>query len=205
MRSVVTEERACQLVLETGEGPSLAVISCELSGRGDYWVIVANSEDYVLHGKLEALLLGVNAYLVHVVTGAITVVGSAQRWEDVVDDVHDLEVAAGRHYVLAPTCDPGDKRATVHLHQRLGCSLLEARYLLSPVGRDWLTGARRVLATARASLHAQGIATEIVLRAEAGTAAVVTADATWSLLSERIRRSAWHSPRLNEETSVDAE
>lgn len=203
---MVTEEQARQLILAAGEGTPLVIMSCELSERGDFWVIVANTEDYVSHGKLEAMLLGVNAYLVHVGTGAITVVGSAQRWEDVIEGLHDLEVAAGQFYVLVSTGDQDDKRETIRLHQRLACSLRDARYLLSPAGQHWLTGTRRALAAAQALLHAQGIATEVVLRPDAGGAIVLeSAEVTWPVVSEHICRRAAHCPRLDSTVGTDSE
>lgn len=202
---MVTEGQARQLVLAAGKGTPLAIMSCELSERGDFWAIVANTEDYVLHGKLEAMLLGVNAYLVHVDTGAVTVVGSAHRWEDVVDDAHDLEVAAGRFYLLIPTGDQDDRRETIRLHQPLACSLVDARYLLSSARGGWLTGTRRALAAAQTLLHAQGIAAEIVLRPDAEDAVVLeSADVTWPVVSEHICRRAAYRPRLDPKVGTDA-
>lgn len=58
-----------------------ALISCELSGDGDHWIVRVNSEDDVLHGRFERCYVGVNAYLVNVMSGEIETVGSAQSVE----------------------------------------------------------------------------------------------------------------------------
>ena len=187
---MVTEEQARRIVLATAEDIPLAVNACELSPRGDYWVIEANSEAWVLHGEFRDMLVGVSAYLVHTVTGALSLVGSAQHWQDCVEDLHDLDVANGRHYVLGPACTADDRRAAMHLHRQLACSLVDARYLLT-AGRNWLTGTRRTLIAVQAALRERGIATEIELMPEAGAAITpMVKDATWELASACIRQRA---------------
>ncbi|MBX9401507.1 hypothetical protein K4L06_09295 [Lysobacter sp. BMK333-48F3] len=188
---MITEEQARQIVLTTAEHIPLAIYGCELSPRGDYWVIEANSEAWVLHGEFSDMLVGVSAYLVHTVTGRLSLVGSAQHWPDCVEDLHDLEVADGRHYLLVPGCDADDKQAAMHLHRQLACSLLDIGYLLSPAGRNWLTGTRRALAAAQAVLQERGIATDIVLMPEADAAILVEVqDTSWGHVSLLVRRRA---------------
>jgi len=188
---MITEEQARRIVLATAEDVPLAVYGCTLSPRGDYWVVEANSERWVLHGDFRDMLVGVSAYLVHAVTGALSLVGSAQQWQDCVEDLHDLDVAAGRHYVLVPGCDPHDRQAAMRLHRQLACSLLDSRYLLSADGRSWLTGTRRVLATVQAALQERDIAADIELMRETGAALPVTVDdASWDSMAPLIRRRA---------------
>lgn len=161
---MLTQQEACDLVLARFTRTRGAVSACRLDPRGQYWVIHANSYEYVVNGRSDRCLVGVGAYLVHIASGRLTTTPSYETWHESIQDIYDLDDAAGAHYVLRPDCAPGDKRAIVHLHRRLDCSLIDARWLLDAANRDWLTGTGRCLRHARAELAKHGIQTQVVLQ-----------------------------------------
>ena len=103
---MIAEEDAKAIILDmlnSREHKDTFVIqSCALSPRGDYWIIRANSEDYVLRGMGEKCYVGVNAHLVSTLTGDTELVGSAASVESYLQDKYDLAAAGDQHYVLAP-------------------------------------------------------------------------------------------------------
>lgn len=160
---MLTERDACHLVLHELDHPEAFVVqSCSLSTHKYYWVVRANSADYVLRGNVSQCYVGVNAYLVDVRTGAIDIVGSNESVHSYLQDKYDLREAAGRHYVLRAAFARSDKRAIIHLHQALACTLQRAREL-SEEDCDWLTGIRGHLRDAQELLRQKGIATSIEL------------------------------------------
>ena len=165
---MVTAEEAKSIILRLCEGSSpderFAIQSCEPSPSGDYWVVRANSEDFVVHGVFERCYVGVNAHLVKTASGAVETVGSGQSVEQYLEDKYDLERAAGSYYVLQPSFDKTDKVALINLRQKLGLSLQESIALLSMGRSQWLTGKRSVLKHAQDLLCEQGIEVDIVLR-----------------------------------------
>jgi hypothetical protein len=167
MASMITPTAAQQIVLDriTRSDVKMCVQSCESSPRGDYWIIRANSEDYVVHGRTERCYVGVSAYLVDSRTGALEIVGSGAGWQQYLQDKYDLEAAGDGRYILAPDFGFDDKRAVINLRQRLDCSLELVRAMVSD--RAWLTGKLRVLKCAKGLLEKQGISTAI--RIEPGT------------------------------------
>jgi hypothetical protein len=164
---VITAEDAKSIILRRSrtdeDGLQLAIQSCELSPHGDFWVIRANSEDYVIRGMWERLLVGVSAYLVNVNDGTVTVVGSGQSWQELLQDKYDADAAGAMQYVLEPTFSRDDKMAVINLRQRLECSLQSALEMLSPDHRQWFTGSRGLLLNVREKLKEKGIETAIVL------------------------------------------
>jgi len=163
---MTTRQEACDLVLAEFTQEPGAISACQLDPRGRYWVIHANSYEYVVNGRWEHCLVGVGAYLVHIASGRLDITPSYETWEESIQDIYDRDDAAGAHYVLRPSAAPGDKRAIVHLHQRLQCSLIDARWLLDEANRDWLTGTGRALRRACANLDKHGLDTQVVLRSD---------------------------------------
>lgn len=189
---MITEDEAIAKVLAIGDadGVPLAIMACERSPRSDYWVIRANSEAYVVDGLFDRMLIGVSAYLVRVADGEITLVGSGQLWQEVLQDKYDAAAAGAMHYVLEPTADRHDKAAMLLLRQQLRCSMQAATRLLSDEYRGWLTGLRRRLLIAQTVLGEKGIDTRIVLRRYADNAPEMDDRITsWDMLAARIRSS----------------
>lgn len=162
--------RLCEVGAQHGR---FAIQSCELSPRGDYWIVCANSEDYVVRGMLERCYVGAGAHLINRASGCVETLGSAQSWQDHLQDKYDLEAAAGAHYVIVPGFDRTDRAALINLRQRLSLSMQDAIALLSPARLHWLTGSLRSLRRAQRLLRDKGIDTEIVLRQDALCGAVV--------------------------------
>lgn len=147
-----------------------AIQSCEFSKQGNCWVVYANSEDYVLHGRDEHCYIGVNAYLVDQESGSIEIVGSGQSVEQYLQDKEDLRNAGHCSYVLEPAFDKTDKSQLIHFRQALECSLQFALQMVSPENRGWLTGKLSALRDAQANLEKRGIPTRINLLPSAGGA-----------------------------------
>lgn len=188
---MISEDEAKAMVLRVGEdrwdGLRLAIQSCVHSPRGDYWVICANSENFVLHGDWSSLLVGVSGYLINAESGELTVVGSGQSLEIALQDMSDKEAAGSLHYVLQPAFDRSDKAALINLRQHLQCPLRAAIALLSADHRNWLVGDRRLLISAQTVLGEKHIETEISLQADPGGAAVLQHEVTnWDALVERM-------------------
>lgn len=180
---MINEEQAKALVLHRCEtfsqdGERFAVQSCALSGNGDYWIVRANSEDFVLRGIHERCYVGGNAHLVNTASGDIETVGSAQSVEQYLEDKYDLIQAGDKHYVLEPNFGRDDKATTILLRQKLDCSLQRAIEFLSPVSRCWLTGKKSTLRKAQDMLAREGISTSIQLQAEPGSALQID-DSVW--------------------------
>ena len=189
---MITAEDAKAIILRRSrsddDGPQLAIQSCELSPRGDFWIIHANSEDYVVRGIWERMLVGVSAYLVNVNDGAMTVVGSGQSWQEFLRDKYDEDAAGTMRYVLEPTFFRDDKRAVINLRQRLECSLQTALRMLSPGHRQWLTGVRSLLLDVQDMLHERGIETAIVLLPSAeGAIEIDHSIWHWNAVASRMR------------------
>lgn len=188
---MISEQEACDRVLARFVDTRGAIASCRLDPRGEYWVIHANAYEYVVNGRSEHCLVGDGAYLVHIASGRLTITPSYETWHESIQDIYDLDDAAGAHYVLRPDYAAGDKRAIVHLHQRLGCSLIDARWLLEDANRSWLTGTGRTLRDARKALGAHGVATQVALQDDLQGALSLTPQ-TWAvdMLLERLRERA---------------
>lgn len=166
-----------------------AIQCCVLSERGDYWIIRANSEAYVVHGRSEYCYVGVNAFLLDVVSGEIETVVSGNRVSHYLQDKYDIRNAAGQAYVLEPAFERSDKAAVVRLRQTLACRLPHALALLSPEHRSWLTGRRRVMQWAQRELVAKGVATEVMLRRGSGGALYIPEQIWhWDLLLAELKR-----------------
>ncbi|WMJ02620.1 hypothetical protein RBU55_13960 [Pseudomonas chlororaphis subsp. aurantiaca] len=195
---MLSAQEACAIVLALYDGtlrdgkPERFVIqSCELSSKGDYWIVRANTEDCVLHGMTQYCYVGVNAHLVNVVTGARETVANCFTVEEYLQDKYDLQAAAGNLYVLTPAFARDDKPALINLRQKLACSYPETLKLLGEQ-RQWLTGKRRQLQEAQRLLASQGIATSIELQIEAAGAIAIGveawhSDAVLKALRSRLR------------------
>lgn len=151
--TMISRETAQAMVLRRSEGDPLseryekfAVQSCELSTRGDYWIVRVNSEAYVLHGQVERCYVGANAHLVDVASGQIETVCSGQSVGSYLQQKYDIESAAGMHYTLQPTFGRSDKAAIIRFRQTFACSLQSALRLAMPEHRSWLTGSRHLIA-----------------------------------------------------------
>ncbi|WP_091803130.1 hypothetical protein [Lysobacter sp. yr284] len=189
--AMITQQEACDQVLAGFTGTRGAIASCELDPRGQYWVIHANAYEYVVDGRSEHCLIGDGAYLVHIASGRLTITPSYETWHESIQDIYDLDDAAGAHYVLRPDYAADDKRAVVHLHQRLGCSLIDARWLLEHANRSWLTGTGRTLRDAQKVLGAHGVATQVVLQDDLHGALSLTAQQwTVDMVLQRLRERA---------------
>ncbi|MEI2431842.1 hypothetical protein RDV84_09535 [Lysobacter yananisis] len=188
---MISEQEACDRVLARFVDTRGAIASCRLDPRGEYWVIHANAYEYVVNGRSEHCLIGDGAYLVHIASGRLTITPSYETWHESIQDIYDLDDAAGAHYVLRPDYAAGDKRAIVHLHQRLGCSLIDARWLLEDANRSWLTGTGRSLRQARELLAAHGVETQRVLQDELRHALLLTPQQwTLDMMLQRLRERA---------------
>ncbi|MBP7451595.1 MAG: hypothetical protein KA914_02240 [Ottowia sp.] len=180
---MIDADQAKALVLRRSEAACqgrdrFVIQSCTLSEHGHYWVIRANSEDFVVRGILERCYVGVNAYLVNTASGEIETVGSGQSVEQDLEDKYDAIVAGAKHYVLGPNFDKTDKAAVIRLRQKLECSLQRAMHLVSPESGCWLIGKRRTLSNAQAMLQHEGIATSIQLQESPGSAVPID-DSVW--------------------------
>ncbi|ALN60091.1 hypothetical protein GLE_4750 [Lysobacter enzymogenes] len=188
---MISEQEACDRVLARFVDTRGAIASCRLDPRGEYWVIHANAYEYVVNGRSEHCLIGDGAYLVHIASGRLTITPSHETWHESIQDIYDLDDAAGAHYVLRPDYAAGDKRAIVHLHQRLGCSLIDARWLLEDANRSWLTGTGRNLRQACELLAAHGVETQRVLQDELRHALLLTPQQwTLDMMLQRLRERA---------------
>lgn len=180
----IDRHQAEQIILEMlnrdPQGERFVIGSCELSPRGDCWVITANSAAYLEEGDLGAMYVGVNAYLVDCENGGVEIVGSGEQVEDVLQDRYDRLDAGGRHYVLRCAIGRDDKPGLIRIHRVLGCSLTEARLLVSDSGRGWLLGRRRALQQAQSLLDEQGLEADIVLLNEPLTAVEIE-EPPWNL------------------------
>ena len=190
---MIDEDQAKVLVLRRCEAPSqgrerFAIQSCELSERGDYWIVRANTEDCVLRGMWERCYVGANADLVHTVTGQIETVGSGQSVEAYLEDKYDVAAAGAMHYVLSPDFGKDDKTAIIRLRQKLACSPQRAVQLVSPALSSWLTGTRRTLLQAQALLLDEGIATSIRLQESPASAVPIDSILHWRELKPALDR-----------------
>ncbi|MBN6110698.1 hypothetical protein [Xanthomonas bonasiae] len=191
---MIEADQAKALVLRRSEASCegrerFAIHSCTLSERGDYWIVRANSEDFVLRGIQERCYVGVNAHLVSTASGEIETVGSGQSVDDYLEDKYDAAKAGTSHYVLGPDFDKNDKADVIRLRQKLECSLQRAMQLASPEFSCWLTGKMRILSNANAMLRNEGIATSIRLLENPGSA--VTIDNSvwyWAALKSALNR-----------------
>jgi hypothetical protein len=180
---MIVADQAKVLVLSRCEASSqgrerFAIQSCTLSEHGDYWVIRANSEDFVVRGIQERCYVGANAHLVNTASGEIETVVSCQSVEQYLEDKYDAARAGGKHYVLGPDFDKNDKAGVIRLRQKLECTLQRAMQLVSPESICWLTGRLRTLRHAHAMLQCEGIATSIQLQEIPGSAVAID-DSIW--------------------------
>ncbi|MGR2707945.1 hypothetical protein B7453_08430 [Pseudomonas sp. IB20] len=184
---MVSAQQASASILELFKGsirdgrPQRFVIqSCELSSDGNFWVIRCNTEDYVVYGKFEYCLVGVNAHLVDVRTGSHETVASCFSVDEYLQDKRDVHAAAGKCYVLVPVFSRESKEAVINLRQKLQCSYPQSFALLSSTGRRWLTGTRRYLEHAQRLLAIEGIATGIELESDP-SGAIAIGPETWHI------------------------
>lgn len=191
---MIDADHAKALVLRRSEAVSqgrerFAIQSCKLSEQGDYWVIRANSEDFVHHGIQERCYVGLNAHLVNTASGEIDTVGSGQSVEQYLGDKYDAARAGTKHYVLGPNFDKNDKASVIRLRQKLDCTLQRAMQLVSPESSCWLTGKRRTLGHAQALLLREGIQTSIRLQQSLGSAVEIDDSVWhWDLLKSALNR-----------------
>lgn len=153
----------CEHILANGSTEKFAIQSCELSPCKNYWVIRCNTEDYVLHNIWYRGNVGINAYLVHIQSGEIETIGSAQSVDDYLQDKLDLANAGNRKYVLVPLFNRLDKKTLVHFKQWLRCGISDAIKMLSNNRKKWLTGKKRELQFTQKLLSEINIQTDIVL------------------------------------------
>lgn len=161
-----------------GEPERYVIQSCELSPRGDYWIVRCNTEDCVVHNNFSRCLVGVNAHLVDVNSGEVSVVCSAMSVDDYLQDQYDLAMAAGNVYVLGPAFDRSNKAGLIHLRQKLQCTYAEVFALLADDRVHWLTGTARILRDAQRLLASQGIQTHVSVSPDAQGAVSVGVE-TW--------------------------
>lgn len=171
---MLTQREIESLVLHicSSDAAPCAIQSCELSADKTYWIVRANSAQYVLHGRSEFCLVGVNAYLVDPSTGEIEVVGSGCSVEQYLGDKQDVQLAGQKKYVLHPAFDGYEPKWVIHLHQKIGCSLPDARRLARNT-EWWVTGKKRVLEEARDLLAKEGIPVNVTLAVNAGMAQIL--------------------------------
>lgn len=180
--------RKCEASSQSGE--RFAVQSCVLSEKGDYWIVRANSEDFVHRGMQESQYVGVDAYLVSTVSGKVETVGSGQGVGRYLEDQYGLAAAEGKHYVLVCGFDSGDRASVIRLRQKLGCTLQRAVQLTSTAAGAWLYGTRSALVHAQALFWQEGIATTIQLRADIESAAWIDHTAwQWDALKSTLGRT----------------
>lgn len=177
-----------------GRPERFVIQSCEPSAKGDYWVVRCNSEDCVVHGKTEYCYVGVNAYLVNAISGALETVANCFTVEEYLQDKDDLHAAAGKTYVLAPAFTRESRTAVITLRQKLAYSYPDTLFLLAGAGRLWLKGIRRQLEDARQLLASEGITTQIELHAEPLDAILIGPE-TWyaEAVFNALRRKPLHT------------
>ncbi|MDQ7760544.1 hypothetical protein RAB70_03445 [Xanthomonas sontii] len=191
---MIEADQAKALVLRcceaSREGKDRFVIQfCALSECGDYWIIRANSEDFVLRGIQGRCYVGVNAHLVSTASGEIEIVGSGQSVDEYLQDKCDAARAGTNHYVLGPDFDKSDKAGVIRLRQKLECSLQRAMQLVSPEFNCWLTGEKRLLSDAKAILHKEGVTTSIRLLENPGCAVRIDNSVWyWTALKSALNR-----------------
>lgn len=191
---MIDADQAMALVLRRIEVASkgrerFAIQSCKLSEQGDYWVIRANSEDFLLRGIQERCYVGVNAHLVSVVSGDIEIVGSGQSVVQYLGDKYDAVTAGNKYYVLVPDFDKSDKASVIRLRQKLECTPQKVMQLVSPESICWLTGKRRTLGDAQVMLQREGIQTRIQLQQSPGSAVRIDDSVwQWSQLKSALNR-----------------
>ncbi|WP_139236609.1 hypothetical protein [Rugamonas rubra] len=179
-------------------GDWIVIQSCELSPRGDYWVLRGNCEAYVVHGIQERCLVGASAHLVEVATGTVKSVGSWQSWQEYLQNKYDVEDANGSHYLLSPTFDKSDKAALINLRQKLGCRFQDVLFMTSLDGRCWLSGTLRALNHAKWLLKQEAIDTAIELDASSGGAIEISDRCWhWALLKTELLRRTIQPPGAN--------
>ncbi|MFZ6656440.1 hypothetical protein [Undibacterium sp. TJN19] len=155
--------RRCHQGRKNNGEDEFVIQSCELSPRKDYWVIRANSADFVIRGLIEHCYVGVNAHLVDILTGEVETIGSAQSLQNYLEDKYDLINAKGNSYILRPGFDIKDKSALINLRQKLECRLQDVISMTSPDNNFWLTGTFRVLSEVKKLLEAADIKVNIEL------------------------------------------
>ncbi len=180
-------------VIRDGRPERFVIQSCELTAKGDYWVVRCNSEDCVVHGKTEYCYVGVNAHLVDVESGALETVANCFTIEGYLQDKDDLHAAAGKTYVLAPSFTRENRTAVINLRQKLAYSYPDTLFLLKGAGRLWFKGIRRQLEDTRQLLATEGITTQIELHAEPLDAILIGPE-TWytEAVFNALRRKPLH-------------
>ncbi|MFZ6757042.1 hypothetical protein ACO0K9_07465 [Undibacterium sp. Ji50W] len=167
---MITAEDAQTIILrlchQGREANEFVIQSCVLSPRNDYWVVRANSADYVLRGMEERCYVGVSAHLVDVFTGEVETVGSGQGWQSYLVDKYDLINAKGNHYILSPAFDKRDKSALINLRQKLECRLQDVIYMTSPDNNFWLAGRLSALCEIKKTLEKANIKVNIELHSD---------------------------------------
>ncbi|WP_434728637.1 hypothetical protein [Pseudomonas soli] len=191
--SAIVLDHLADVIRMDGRPERFVVQSCERSAKGDYWVVRCNSEDCVVHGKTEYCYVGVNAYLVNAISGAFETVANCFTIEEYLHDKDDLEAAAGKTYVLAPSFSGDSKTAVIKLRQKLAYSYPHTLFLLAGAGRLWLKGIRRQLEHAQQILAIEGIATQIELHADPLDAVLIGPE-TWYIdaVFNALRRKPLH-------------
>lgn len=196
VEKMITAEDAHAIVLSrTNSAPSdvcrdiFVIQSCELSARRDYWIVRANSEDFVHRGMVEKQYVGVNAYLVSSVSGNVEFVGSGQSVEGFLQDSYDAEAAGDEHYVLGPIFTRYEKTALVNLRQKLECSFQDTILLISAPQSAWITGSLGTLKNAKELLEQQDINVSIQLHPEIASAIEIDNSVSdWSAMKTELHR-----------------
>ena len=155
--------KQCEGTLPDGTIEKFAIMSCELSPCKNYWVIRCNSEDYVLRNIVLRMYIGVNAHLVHVQSGQVETIGSAESVDGYLQDKLDYAHAEGKEYVLIPLFDKTDKKLLIHFKQWLQCGISDAINMVSDKNKLWLTGTKRDLQRLCSLLNQEQIPTGIIL------------------------------------------
>lgn len=200
---MLTTEEAQKIVLhlinqgkDTNGENEFVIQSCIPSPRKDYWVIRANSADYVIRGMEEKCYVGVSANLVNALTGEVETVSNIQSWQSYLEDKYDLINAQGNFYILRPAFDKSDKSALINLRQKLECRAQDVICMTSPDNNFWLTGNLRKLNDAKILLEKANIQVNIELHADS-RGAIVIDESVWYFdeIKARLRRRINEMPK----------
>lgn len=168
-RNTLTEKQAVARVAEywnsthTDPGDEFAPTQAKLTDEEDFWIISGNTKALVVDRDETRRLVGYGGFLVNAMTGDLHVVGSAQKVEDILQDLRDDRAAEGRFYVLAAGTGSGDHSEVSALRKVVPCGIMHARQLLTSPIRFWFTGKKRLLQGYVNQLHQLGLPSEIIL------------------------------------------
>lgn len=164
----VSEDEARALVLaDLATRYPMVITSCRLSTRSTHWILTANTEVYQRTGDERQAMIGLGEVLVDRATGNVEALGGPWSAEEILQDRHDVELAAGRHWVVRPLASAGPADI-ITLRGWLGCTPSWARERMR--GGAWFCGPRSSAQQALHDLQRLGLPVELALVDDPGQA-----------------------------------